>query len=74
MIRQATGNGLEYGHVEHMPAQRLRKVLIVTDTWGETNGLTTTLRHTLAAGEQQGYTFDILHPGAFRRFPNPLYL
>lgn len=60
------------------PAQRLavrpiETILIATDTWNETNGLTTTLHHTLAEGERQGYTFHVLHPGLFLRFPNPLY-
>jgi glycosyltransferase involved in cell wall biosynthesis len=56
-----------------LSSQPVQKILIVTDTWQETNGLTTTLKHTLAIGQQWGYAFAVLHPGMFARLRNPLY-
>jgi glycosyltransferase involved in cell wall biosynthesis len=53
--------------------QPVQKILLVTDTWQETNGLTTTLKYTLAIGRQWGYTFAVLHPGMFARLRNPWY-
>lgn len=52
---------------------QLRKILLITDTWSETNGVTTTLRHTLRVAEQRGIEFMPIHPGLFPRFPNPVY-
>jgi glycosyltransferase involved in cell wall biosynthesis len=54
-------------------AVQIRKILLITDTWKETNGLTTTLRHTLAAGRRRGYEFVVLHPALFPCFRNPFY-
>jgi glycosyltransferase involved in cell wall biosynthesis len=54
-------------------ATQMRKILLITDTWQETNGLTTTLHHTLAAGRQRGYEFVVLHPALFPCFRNPFY-
>jgi hypothetical protein len=73
MTWEALSNGLESRSVECLPSQKSAKILIATNTWSETNGLTTTLRHTIATGERQGYTFDVLQPGAFFRVQNPLY-
>jgi glycosyltransferase involved in cell wall biosynthesis len=53
--------------------QLIQKILIITDTWQETNGLTTTLKYTLAVGRQWGFAFAVLHPGMFARLRNPLY-
>ena len=55
------------------PQQQIRKILIVTDTWRDTNGVNTTLRQTLATGRRRGYAFAVLHPGLFARLPNPFY-
>jgi 1,2-diacylglycerol 3-alpha-glucosyltransferase/glucuronosyltransferase len=73
MIQEAISNGLASRRVESLPVQKTVKILLATDTWGETNGLTTTLRHTVATAAQQGYSFRVLHPEDFWRFPNPLY-
>ena len=51
----------------------IRKILIVTDTWSETNGVATTLRHTVAMAERLGVEVVMLHPGPFPRFVNPYY-
>jgi glycosyltransferase involved in cell wall biosynthesis len=53
--------------------QQIQKILLVTDTWQETNGLTTTLKYTLAIGRQWGYAFAVLHPGMFACLRNPWY-
>jgi hypothetical protein len=55
------------------PARTIKKILIATDTWSETNGLTTTLQHTLPIGRQRGYRFEVLHPGLFLCLPSPFY-
>jgi glycosyltransferase involved in cell wall biosynthesis len=55
------------------PAQVLHRLLLVTDTWHETNGVTTTLRHTVRVAAQRGYDISLLHPGLFRRVTNPFY-
>ena len=55
------------------PAPALHRLLLVTDTWHETNGVTTTLRHTVRVAAQRGYDISLLHPGLFRRVTNPFY-
>ncbi len=52
---------------------QLRKVLLITDTLCETNGVTTTLRQTMRVAEQRGVEFTTIHPELFPRFPNPVY-
>ncbi len=51
----------------------IRKILIVTDTWSETNGVTNTLHHTVTMAERLGVEVVLLHPGPFPRFINPYY-
>ena len=53
--------------------RHIRKILIVTDTWSETNGVTNTLHHTVAVAERLGAEVEVLHPGPFPRFVNPYY-
>jgi glycosyltransferase involved in cell wall biosynthesis len=55
------------------PAQTLHRLLLVTDTWRETNGVTNTLRHTMSVAAQRGYDISILHPGLFPSVTNPFY-
>ncbi len=54
-------------------SRRIRTLCIVTDTWTETNGVTTTLRQTVALARAQGYTCPIVYPELFPRVLNPLY-
>jgi len=56
-----------------LPSQTIKKVLLATDTWDETNGLNTTLQYTLDIGKQRSYDFIVLHPGLYLRLPNPWY-
>ncbi len=53
--------------------RHIRKILIVTDTWSEINGVTNTLHHTVATAEPRGIEVALLHPGQFPRFINPYY-
>ncbi len=55
------------------PMRHIRKIVIVTDTWDETNGVTNTLHHTVAMAERLGVAVALLHPGQFPRFVNPYY-
>ena len=56
-----------------LPAQALQRLLLVTDTWRETNGVTNTLRHTVRVAAKRGYDIAILHPGLFLNITNPFY-
>jgi hypothetical protein len=42
-----------------LPTQALHRLLLVTDTWRETNGVTNTLRHTVRVTAQRGYDISI---------------
>ena len=55
------------------PVQALQRLLLVTDTWRETNGVTNTLRHTVSVAAKRGYDISILHPGLFLSVTNPFY-
>jgi glycosyltransferase involved in cell wall biosynthesis len=73
MTPGATANRLEFQQTSHRPARSIEKIVLATDTWNETNGLTTTLQNTLSIGAQRGYAFEVLHPGLFLRVPSPFY-
>lgn len=49
------------------------KILIVTDTWTNVNGVVTTLRATVTELERRGHTVIIIHPGMFKTIPMPGY-
>ena len=55
------------------PNGAIKRLLLVTDTWNETNGVTTTLQHTLAIATARGYDISLLHPCMFSTFSNPFY-
>jgi hypothetical protein len=73
MTLGVTINDPELRPVPRRSAQPIETILLATDTWSETNGLTTTLQSTLAVGTQRGYAFAVLHPGLYPRLPNPFY-
>lgn len=51
----------------------LKRILLVTDTWNETNGVTNTLTYTIAVAAARGYDISILHAGMFPNIANPFY-
>jgi glycosyltransferase involved in cell wall biosynthesis len=73
MTPGAAANSLEFQHAQPRPARTIKKIVVATDTWNETNGLTTTLQHTLTIATQRGYAFEVLHPGLYLRIPSPFY-
>jgi len=49
------------------------KILIVTDTWSNVNGVVTTLRATVSELTNRGHTVTVIHPGLFKNIPMPGY-
>ena len=49
------------------------KILIVTDTWTNVNGVVTTLRATVTELENRGHVVEVIHPGRFKTIPMPKY-
>jgi len=51
----------------------LMKICIVTDTWNQINGVSTTLKNTTECLVDQGHDVRVIHPGEFFTVPMPGY-
>lgn len=49
------------------------KITIVTDTWENINGVSTTIKATVAELKSWGHTVQVIDPSNFKTFPAPGY-